>query len=122
MKHIVMIAASYSFEAAHHLPLVPDGHKCKRMHGHNYRLEVSVAGELDARGFVLDYAELDAAVQPLVDKLDHRLLNDIEGLDNPTSEVMALWFKSKILHKLPVKLGPQLTVRIYETPRYWVEV
>lgn len=118
---MIRISATYSFEAAHHLPLLPNGHKCKRMHGHNYRLDVSVTGELDERGFVLDYAELDAAVQPLVDKVDHRLLNDIEGLENPTSEVIALWFKSKILHKLPVRCGPQLTIRIYETPRYWVE-
>lgn len=120
---MIYIAAEYSFEAAHHLPNLPDGHKCKRMHGHNYKLVVSVAAtDLDARGFVIDYAELDAAVQPLVDKLDHRLLNDIEGLDNPTSEVMALWFKQRIRHKLPVQFGPSLGVRIYETPRYWVEV
>jgi 6-pyruvoyltetrahydropterin/6-carboxytetrahydropterin synthase len=113
------IAAEYSFEAAHHLPNLPDGHKCKRMHGHNYKLEVSVTGSLDERGFVIDYAELDAIVQPLVDKLDHRCLNDVEGLDNPTSEIMARWFKRHIAAR--VNSGRVVTVRIWETPRYWVE-
>jgi 6-pyruvoyltetrahydropterin/6-carboxytetrahydropterin synthase len=118
----IRICATYSFEAAHHLPNLPDGHKCKRMHGHNYKVDVSVVGEIDTRGFVLDYAELDAIVQPLIDKLDHRLLNDIDGLVNPTSEILCVWLKKKIFNQLPLLLGPQLTVRIWETPRYWVEV
>lgn len=118
-NRLVRIAATYSFEAAHMLPCVPDGHKCKRLHGHNYRLDVSVNGPLDGRGFVLDYAELDAAVQPLVDSLDHRYLNDIAGLENPTSEIMAWWFYDRIREVLP-DYNP--TVRIWETPRYWVEV
>lgn len=116
---LVRIAATYQFEAAHHLPHVPDGHKCKRLHGHNYRLDVSIAGDLDSRGFVIDYADLDAAVQPLVDRLDHRYLNDIEGLENPTSEVMARWFRERIQAALPDYVP---VVRIWETPRYWVEV
>jgi 6-pyruvoyltetrahydropterin/6-carboxytetrahydropterin synthase len=111
------IAAEYSFEAAHHLPLVPDGHKCKRVHGHNYRLDVSITGVIDGRGFVIDYAELDAVVQPL-DQLDHRLLNDIEGLGNPTSEILAEWFRVRIAAS--IDYAP--TVRIWETPRYRVEV
>lgn len=114
----VKIAATYSFEAAHRLPNLPDGHKCKRLHGHNYRLDVVIEGPLDERGFVMDYAELDAVVQPLVDQLDHQYLNDIAGLENPTSEVMALWFRSRIVGVLD--LTP--TIRIWETPRYWVEV
>lgn len=116
----VRIAATYSFEAAHQLPLLPDGHKCKRLHGHNYRLDVSLSGPLDPRGFVLDYAELDAVVQPLVDSLDHRFLNDIEGLSNPTSEIMAHWFRDRIRAALPD--FDSHVVRIWETPRYWVEV
>jgi 6-pyruvoyltetrahydropterin/6-carboxytetrahydropterin synthase len=111
------IAAEYSFEAAHWLPNVPDGHKCKRMHGHNYKVEVSTVGVLDARGFVLDYAELDAVVQPLVDQLDHRQLNAIDGLDNPTSEILAKWFKDRIA----AALKRDVTVRIWETPRFWCE-
>lgn len=114
----IRIAATYSFEAAHQLPHLPDGHKCKRLHGHNYRLDVSIAGDLDGRGFVIDYAELDGVVQPLVDMLDHRFLNDIDGLDNPTSEVMVRWFHERIKAALPA-YDP--TVRIWETPRYWVQ-
>lgn len=112
------IAATYGFEAAHQLLRLPDGHKCKRLHGHNYKLEVSISGDIDERGFVIDYAELDAAVQPLVDRLDHRFLNEIEGLENPTSEVLVMWLKRQIEAALP---GYAPTVRIYETPRYWVE-
>jgi 6-pyruvoyltetrahydropterin/6-carboxytetrahydropterin synthase len=111
------IGAEYSFEAAHRLPLVPSDHKCHRLHGHNYRVEVSISGSLDRRGFVIDYAELDAAVQPIIDILDHQFLNDIEGLENPTSEILAEWLKVRIAAKIP--FTP--TVRIYETPRYWVE-
>lgn len=112
------IAAEYSFEAAHRLPMVPSDHKCHRLHGHNYRIEVSISGDVDKRGFVIDYAELDAAVQPLIDHLDHRYLNDIGGLENPTSEVLAVWLKDRIGAKIPF----EPTIRIYETPRYWVEV
>ena len=113
----VAVFGTYGFEAAHFLPRVPEGHKCRRMHGHSYKLDVSVSGELDSRGFVLDYAELDGAVQPFVDSLDHRILNEIAGLENPTSENLALWFKDRIgaaLNQVP-------TVRVYETPRHWVE-
>jgi 6-pyruvoyltetrahydropterin/6-carboxytetrahydropterin synthase len=116
---VVRVAATYSFEAAHRLPFVPDGHKCKRLHGHNYRIDVSIEGGLDERGFVVDYAELDGAVQPIIDELDHRCLNDIPGLENPTSEVMALWLRDRIKQALP---DHSPVVRIWETPRYWVEV
>ena len=115
---IVKIAAQFGFEAAHRLPNLPDGHKCKNLHGHNYRLEVSISGELDERGFVMDYAELEAIVDPIIKRVDHRFLNEIEGLENPTSEVMAEWFMAQIKPKLS---GKVVTLRIYETPRYWVE-
>ncbi|AGK58017.1 hypothetical protein HYPDE_31713 [Hyphomicrobium denitrificans 1NES1] len=115
---IVRVTATYSFEAAHFLPKVPEGHKCRRLHGHNYRVDVTVAGGLDARGFVLDYAELDAVVQPIIDELDHRCLNDIPGLDNPTSEILALWLRDRIAKKA----GAKPTIRVWETPRYLVEV
>jgi 6-pyruvoyltetrahydropterin/6-carboxytetrahydropterin synthase len=114
----IRITATYSFEAAHFLPKVPEGHKCRRLHGHNYRIDVSVAGPLDARGFVLDYAELDAIVQPIIDEIDHRCLNDIPGLDNPTSEILALWLRDRIA----AKAGVKPTIRVWETPRYLVEV
>lgn len=114
----IKVSATYSFEAAHQLPNLPDGHKCKRLHGHNYSLEVIVSGVIDERGFVIDYAELDAAVQPIVDQLDHRFLNEIEGLENPTSEVMAMWFHKRIRDALP-NFWP--VIRIWETPRYCVQ-
>ncbi|GLR99830.1 MULTISPECIES: 6-carboxytetrahydropterin synthase QueD [Bradyrhizobium] len=113
----VRIAAEYSFEAAHRLPMVPVDHKCHRLHGHNYKVEVSIIGELDRRGFVIDYAELDAVVRPIINSLDHRYLNEIPGLENPTSEILAEWLKDRIGAKIP--FIP--TVRIYETLRYWVE-
>ena len=115
---IVKIAAQFGFEAAHRLPNLPDGHKCKNLHGHNYRLEVSIEGPLAERGFVMDYAELEAIVDPIIKRVDHRFLNEIEGLENPTSEVMAEWFMAQIKPKLS---GKVVTLRIYETPRYWVE-
>lgn len=116
---IVKIAATFGFEAAHRLPNLPDGHKCKNLHGHNYRLEVSVEGPLDERGFVMDYAEIEAIVDPIIKRVDHRFLNEIEGLENPTSEVMAEWFMAQIKPQMP---GKTVTLRIYETPRYWVEL
>jgi 6-pyruvoyltetrahydropterin/6-carboxytetrahydropterin synthase len=83
---------SYRFEAAHSLPRVPPGHKCARMHGHSYQIEVAIEGEVDAeRGWVMDFADIDERVAPLVRQLDHQVLNEIEGLTNPTSELLAQW-------------------------------
>jgi 6-pyruvoyltetrahydropterin/6-carboxytetrahydropterin synthase len=82
----------FSFEAAHRLPHVPEGHKCGRLHGHSYRVEVHVSGDVDpATGMVVDFADITAAFQPVHDCLDHRYLNEVEGLDNPTSENLARW-------------------------------
>src|SRR5215475_11555195 len=89
---VTRIGRTYRFESAHHLPLLPEGHKCKNIHGHNYRLDVVVCGTLDARGFVQDFAEIDADIMPLIKMLDHRLLNEVEGLENPTAEIIASWF------------------------------
>ncbi len=108
------IGRSYRFESAHHLPHLPDGHKCKNLHGHNYRLEVVVRGRLDERGFVKDFAEIDAEVMPLVRQVDHKLLNDIEGLENPTAEIIAAWFLARIA-------GCE-SVRVYENDDCWAEV
>ncbi len=108
------IGRTYRFESAHHLPHLPDGHKCKNLHGHNYRVEIVVAGTLDARGFVRDFAEIDAELMPLVRQVDHKLLNDIPGLENPTAEVIAAWFFERIE-------GCE-SVRIYENDECWAEV
>jgi len=113
-KLITRIGRSYRFESAHHLPLLPEGHRCRNLHGHNYRLEVVVSGKLDPRGFVMDFAELDAEIMPIIKEVDHRLLNEIEGLENPTAEIIANWFFQRIK-------GCE-SVRVYENDDCWAEV
>lgn len=112
------ITAEFGFEGAHQLAHLPEGHKCKRLHGHNWRMIVAVEGEPDGRGFVYDYAELEAIVDPLVAQLDHRFLNEIEGLSCPTTEVMVGWFLDRIKPHFP---GNRVTVTLFETPRYSAE-
>ena len=91
-----------SFEAAHLLPNVPAGHKCGRLHGHSFRVVVHVEGEVDATtGWVMDFAALKAVVAPVVDELDHRYLNELPGLENPTSERLAEWIWARISERLP---------------------
>ncbi|MDB4952629.1 MAG: hypothetical protein JWO36_198 [Myxococcales bacterium] len=93
---------SYRFEAAHFLPKVPAGHKCARMHGHSYQIEIVIEGEIDReRGWVVDFADLDEHAGPLVKQLDHQVLNEIEGLANPTSELLAVWWWSRLQPGLP---------------------
>lgn len=92
----------FGFESAHSLPNVPEGHKCARLHGHSFRIRVTVSGPVgDDTGWVLDFADLKAAVQPTVDALDHRYLNEIEGLENPTSERIAEWIWDRVAAELP---------------------
>ena len=82
----------FQVEAAHYLPNVPDGHKCARMHGHSFRIEIHVSGHAgEDSGWVMDFADLRRAFQPLFDQLDHHCLNEVEGLENPTSENLARW-------------------------------
>ena len=96
------IYKEFSFEAAHRLPNVPEGHKCARLHGHSFRVRVTVQGAVDPRlGWVMDFAELKRAFAPLYDRLDHRYLNEVEGLENPTSEVLARWLWRELQPKLP---------------------
>jgi 6-pyruvoyltetrahydropterin/6-carboxytetrahydropterin synthase len=92
----MIIWKEFTFDSAHLLPHVPEGHKCGRLHGHTFKVRVEVAGRVDDRGWVMDFADIKTAVQPLIDRLDHQYLNDIPGLDNPTSENLALWLWDRI--------------------------
>ena len=91
------LAKTFRFESAHRLPHVPEGHKCGRLHGHSFRFEVVVTGPADAHsGWVLDYGDISDVVRPIVDQLDHRYLNDIPGLEKPTTEVLAQWIFDRV--------------------------
>lgn len=86
------IFKDFTFEAAHKLPNVPEGHKCGRLHGHSFNARVELTGDVDnATGWVVDFADVKSALKPTIDALDHHYLNDISGLENPTSEVLARW-------------------------------
>lgn len=96
------IYKEFVFEAAHRLPNVPPGHKCARLHGHSWRGRICVSGVAGARsGWIMDYAEIWQLFQPLYEQLDHRYLNEIEGLENPTSEVLARWIWQRLKPVLP---------------------
>jgi len=97
------IYKEFKFDAAHRLPRVAEGHKCGNLHGHTFVLEVHLEGENDPKmGWVLDFNELFALVNPMIDLLDHSVLNEVEGLENPTSENLALWFWEKLKPGLPL--------------------
>lgn len=96
------VVSKVRFESAHFLPHVPPEHKCRRMHGHSYRCEIHVTGPVDPHfAWVLDYAEIRDAFEPLRKRLDHHVLNEIEGLGNPTSEAIAAWIWRELQPTLP---------------------
>ena len=97
------IFKEFSFEAAHLLPNVPADHKCRRLHGHSFRVEVHIRGEVDSNtGWIMDFADIKKVFQPIHEQLDHRYLNDINGLSNPTSENLARWIWGKLRPSLPL--------------------
>jgi 6-pyruvoyltetrahydropterin/6-carboxytetrahydropterin synthase len=115
------IAKRYAFEAAHRLPKVPDWHKCHNLHGHNYEVEIEIRGEISsASGFCggWDFFELDRVVNPLIKIVDHKYLNQIEGLENPTAELIAAWFLCELN-----KTGAfYFSVTVWETRNCWAQV
>jgi 6-pyruvoyltetrahydropterin/6-carboxytetrahydropterin synthase len=107
------IYKEFSFDSAHFLPYVPDGHKCKNMHGHTYRLRVFIEGQPDARlGWIMDFKELKDALSGVIEQLDHKLINDISGLENPTAENITIWIWNQIKPLLPLLSK----IELYETP------
>jgi 6-pyruvoyltetrahydropterin/6-carboxytetrahydropterin synthase len=101
---------------------VPEGHKCARLHGHSFRVMLEVEGPTDADlGWLVDYGEIKRAYEPVREQLDHRYLNEIEGLENPTSEILAEWIFTRVSARLPqlrrVTVAETCTTRcIYEGP------
>lgn len=99
---ITILAKDFDFEAAQSLPQFPEGHKCRNVHGHSFKVTIAVRGPVDeASGLFYDHAAISDAMRPLLKQLDHAYLNDIPGLDNPTIEIMARWFWDKLAHQLP---------------------
>lgn len=110
----VELTREYRVEAARRLPALSDPHPCARLHGHSFRVVLTLSGEVDpALGWLLDYADIDAAFQPLHEQLDHRCLNDVAGLENPTSERLAAW----IYANLQTRLSQLTLVSVYESDR-----
>lgn len=99
---LAAIFKEFTFEAAHRLPYVPEGHKCGRLHGHSFRVEIHVSGPVDrATGWLIDFADIKDAFKPYLRMLDHNYLNEIEGLENPTSENVARWIWAHVKPELP---------------------
>jgi 6-pyruvoyltetrahydropterin/6-carboxytetrahydropterin synthase len=114
----VQLSRTFSFEAAHRLPTFPEGHKCRRLHGHSFKVEIVVAGDVDeAKGYLVDYGELKAVCEPVLQRLDHQYLNEIEGLENPTAEILARW----IWRQLKPALACLAAVIVRETCNTWCE-
>ena len=99
---ILELRKTFQFEAAHLLPYLPETHKCRRLHGHSFKVEIAIQGAADPRlGWVMDYADISAAFNPIWTRLDHFYLNEVPGLENPTSENIAIWIWDRVKPILP---------------------
>ncbi len=108
----IELRKSFQFEAAHLLPHLPLDHKCRRLHGHSFKVEIVLAGACDPKlGWLMDYADISSAFDPIWRQLDHRHLNEVDGLDNPTSENIARWIWDQLKPELP----PLIAVEVAET-------
>ena len=97
------IFKEFTIESAHRLPFVPEDHKCARLHGHSFHITIHVSGDLDAElGWVQDFADIATAFAPIRERLDHRYLNEIPGLENPTSENLCIWIWKELAPALPM--------------------
>lgn len=116
MQHTInkmIIYKSFTFDSAHYLPEVPKGHKCGNMHGHTYSLKVFVSGEIDpVTCWFMDFEDLKKTINPVIERLDHQVLNEIEGLENPTAENVVVWIWNQIYTRLPELVKLELS----ETP------
>lgn len=112
MQSAMELYKEFVFEAAHWLPEVPEDHKCRRMHGHSFHVRITVEGPVEPQsGWVMDFADITRAFKPLYDQLDHYCLNDISGLENPTSENLAIW----IWDRLKPELTALNSIQVKET-------
>lgn len=109
----MILFKQFKFDSAHFLPNVPEGHKCRGLHGHTYQLILYFEGKIDEKlGWIMDFSEIKRVVDPIIECIDHKLLNEVEGLENPTCELIAIWLWDKIRLKIP-----QLSrIKLFETP------
>lgn len=99
----MIIFKEFTFDAAHSLPNVPEGHKCKTIHGHTYRMKVIIKGAIDPQlGWVMDFLDIKRVVKPVIDQIDHKYMNELEGLENPTCETVVKWLWNRIKPDLPL--------------------
>lgn len=107
------LSRDYHFEAAHRLPRVPATHKCSRVHGHSYHITITLSGAIDSdMGWLVDFSDIDRVIDPVIARLDHTLLNEIPGLENPTSELLAVW----LWREIQPRLAGLTEVMVAETP------
>lgn len=117
-EEIIEIAKQFTFDAAHRIPGLPPTHKCHHLHGHTYRVELLLSGTMNELGFVREYDEIAAAWAPLADQLDHKFLNEVEGMKHTSTEYIAYWIAERIRKPLPELIA----VRVSESSTTWAMV